>query len=50
VARDLTATAVTRMRDDLVFDAAPARRDFGYAPRMFLPDASMFDRAGTENA
>jgi nucleoside-diphosphate-sugar epimerase len=50
VARDLTASAVARMRDDLVFDAAPARRDFGYAPRMFRPDGSMFDRAGTENA
>ena len=50
LARDLTATAVERMRDDLVFDPAPARRDFGYAPRMFRPDASMFDRAGTENA
>ena len=50
VARDLTTTAVARMREDVVFDAAPARRDFGYAPRMFRPDASMFDRAGTENA
>ena len=50
VARDLTATAVERMRDDLVFDAVPAQRDFGYAPRIFRPDASMFDRAGTKNA
>ena len=50
VARDLTTTAVARMREDVVFDAAPAHRDFGYAPRMFRPDASMFDRAGTENA
>ena len=50
VARDLTATAVARMREDLVFDAAPARRDFDYAPRGFRPDATMFDRAGAENA
>ena len=50
VARDLTATAVARMRDDLVFDAEPARRDFGYASQRFRPDAAMFDRAGTENA
>jgi hypothetical protein len=42
VARELTATAVARMRDDLVFDPAPARRDFGYAPRVFRPDGSMF--------
>ena len=33
---------VARMRDDLVFDATPARRDFGYAPRVFQPTASMF--------
>lgn len=49
IARDLTPAAVARMREDLVFDAAPARRDFGYSPRMFRPDASMFDRAGTES-
>ncbi|MEG2980889.1 MAG: nucleoside-diphosphate sugar epimerase, partial [Stenotrophomonas sp.] len=42
IARELTASAVARMREDLVFDAAPARRDFGYAPRMFRPDAAMF--------
>lgn len=34
--------AVARMREDLVFDAAPARRDFGYAPRMFAPTKEMF--------
>ena len=34
--------AVARMRDDLVFDASPARRDFGYAPRPFQPTAAMF--------
>lgn len=27
--------ALARMREDLVFDAAPARRDFGYSPRKF---------------
>lgn len=35
--------AVARLRDDLVFDAGPARRDFGYAPRAFAPAATMFD-------
>nr|WP_255656632.1 nucleoside-diphosphate sugar epimerase [Lysobacter lactosilyticus] len=34
--------AVARMRADLVFDATPARNDFGYAPRPFRPTASMF--------
>lgn len=34
--------AVARMREDLVFDAEAARRDFGYAPRGFNPTASMF--------
>lgn len=31
------AGAVARLRTDLVFDAAPAQRDFGYAPRRFEP-------------
>ncbi len=35
--------AVKRMRSDLVFDAQPAVRDFGYAPRMFRPTAGMFE-------
>jgi hypothetical protein len=35
--------AVARMRSDLVFDIAPAVRDFGYAPRMFRPTARMFE-------
>ena len=35
--------AVARLREDLVFDAAPARRDFGYAPRRFEPSAGMFE-------
>ncbi len=34
--------AVARMREDLVFDATPARCDFGYAPRMFKPAPEMF--------
>lgn len=34
--------AVARMGEDLVFDAEPARRDFGYAPRGFNPTAGMF--------
>jgi len=33
--------ALARMREDLVFDDAPARRDFGYAPRAFAPTAAM---------
>lgn len=36
----LSDAAVMRMRDDLVFDAGPAKRDFGYAPRTFQPDPS----------
>lgn len=35
----LTDDAVARMRDDLVFDASAAQRDFGYAPRAFIVDA-----------
>lgn len=31
------AGAVARLRMDLVFDATPAQRDFGYAPRRFEP-------------
>lgn len=34
--------AVARMREDLVFDAAPARAAFGYAPRAFGPAPAMF--------
>ncbi len=45
VARDLTGDAIARMRDDLVFDAGPAARDLGYAPRAFAPAAAMFDPA-----
>lgn len=41
-ALDFNEAAVTRMRSDLVFDASDARRDFGYAPRPFVPTAGMF--------
>lgn len=41
-ASSLGDAAVQRMRDDLVFDAVPAQRDLGYAPRAFTPDAAMF--------
>ena len=34
--------AVKRMRSNLVFDITPAARDFGYAPRRFVPTADMF--------
>lgn len=37
VARDFNDAALARMREDLVFDAGPAQRDFGYAPRAFAP-------------
>lgn len=33
--------ALARLREDLVFDADPARRDFGYAPRRFEPEPQM---------
>lgn len=39
----LGEAAVQRMRTDLVFDAAPAQRDLGYAPRAFHPTARMFE-------
>lgn len=37
IARDFNDAALARMRADLVFDVAPAQRDFGYAPRAFAP-------------
>ena len=46
-ARGLGGAAVARMQDDLVFDATPARDDFGYAPRRFQPVAAMFETATT---
>jgi nucleoside-diphosphate-sugar epimerase len=42
-ARGLGDAAIARMREDLVFDVAPAARDFGYAPRAFAPTPTMFD-------
>ena len=42
LAAGLTPAAVARMREDLVFDIEPARRDFDYAPRTFAPRADMF--------
>ncbi|KTF41168.1 SDR family oxidoreductase [Xanthomonas translucens] len=39
--RGMNRAALQRMGDDLVFDLAPAQRDFGYAPRAFAPDAAM---------
>ncbi len=41
-ANGLGGAAIGRMREDLVFDTTPARRDFGYAPRPFRPEAGMF--------
>lgn len=41
-ATGLGEAAVRRMRSDLVFDAGPAQRDLGYAPRLFRPSADMF--------
>lgn len=35
--RGMNAAALRRLRQDLVFDLEPARRDFGYAPRAFRP-------------
>lgn len=34
--------AIARMREDLVFDAGPAQRDLGYAPRPFRPTSATF--------
>jgi nucleoside-diphosphate-sugar epimerase len=39
--RQLTASMVDRMEEDLVVDHSPAQRDFGYAPRAFAyPDGA----------
>lgn len=40
--QSLGGAAVARMQQDLVFDAEPARRDFGYSPRKFQPTDGMF--------
>ena len=42
IAGGLGPGAVARMREDLVFDAAPAARDFAYAPREIRPTPGMF--------
>lgn len=42
----MNAAALQRMREDLVFDLEPARRDFGYAPRRFAPTAAELGIAG----
>jgi nucleoside-diphosphate-sugar epimerase len=38
----INTAMLDRLDVDLVFDAADGRRDFGYAPREFAPDAAMF--------
>ncbi|HET6782575.1 MAG TPA: NAD-dependent epimerase/dehydratase family protein [Pseudoxanthomonas sp.] len=40
--QSLGGAAVARMQQDLVFDAEPAKRDFGYSPRPFQPTNGMF--------
>ncbi len=46
--RGMNAAALARMRDDLVFDLEPARRDFGYAPRGFRPGPAELGVAADE--
>jgi nucleoside-diphosphate-sugar epimerase len=41
-ANGLGDAAIARMREDLAFDIEPAKRDFGYVPRAFVPTAGMF--------
>ncbi|MEL1262792.1 NAD-dependent epimerase/dehydratase family protein [Pseudoxanthomonas putridarboris] len=43
----LSDAAIARMRQDLAFDATPAATDFGYAPRVFAPDARALGRKAT---
>jgi len=38
----MNAAALVRMTEPLAFDIEPARRDFGYAPRAFVAEATMF--------
>jgi nucleoside-diphosphate-sugar epimerase len=40
--RDFGPGVITRLRQDLVFDADPARIELGYDPRPFSPRAEMF--------
>jgi nucleoside-diphosphate-sugar epimerase len=37
--------ALSRMGEDLVFDASPAMHDFGYAPRVFQPGTGGFEQS-----
>ncbi len=46
LASGFSDAALARMREDLAFDDAPARRDFGYAPRAFAPTAAMLAPPG----
>lgn len=41
-ASGFSGSALQRLREDLVFDAGPAQRALGYAPRPFAPEAAMF--------
>ncbi len=43
-----TPDMADRMNEDLVFDLAPARRDFGYDPRPFRFPDDPDDRKGVE--
>ena len=45
--RGMNAAALARMQEPLAFDIEPARRDFGYAPRPFLIEASMVTAPGS---
>ena len=42
IADAINPAMLARLDADLVFDAAAARRDFGYEPREFAPAAAMF--------
>lgn len=46
----MNRAALQRMREDLAFDLQPARQDFGYAPRVFAPDAAMLGLETAETA
>lgn len=41
----MSDATLARMCEPLAFDTAPARRDFGYAPRPFMVDAAMLGLA-----
>ena len=50
VASGFGAAVHARLREDLVFDPAPARAALGYAPRAFEPTDAMFRRAAIAGA